>query len=82
MAITLEKFVEVTGAEEVAGNVIVGIMSTRKIVGSVAGGVFSLTDEGKEIADQIEVGTYGEPEVFEEVVEKPAKTAKPAKADK
>lgn len=71
MAITLEKFVEVTGAEEVAGNVIVGAMAGRKLVGRVEAGVFSLNDAGQAIAAEIEAGTYGKvvtAEAVEEVV--------------
>lgn len=54
MAITLEKFVELTNAEEVAGNVIVGIMADRKIVGKVEGGVFNLNEEGQALMAELE----------------------------
>lgn len=81
MAITLEKFIKVTNAEEVAGNVIIGVMADRKIVGSVTEGVFSFNDEGKKILEEIEAGTYGveASEVVEEPVVKAAKPAKEAK---
>ena len=51
MAITVAEFVAKTGAEEVAGNIILGAMADRKIVGSVTDGVFSFNDEGKKIIE-------------------------------
>jgi hypothetical protein len=55
MALSYEQFMEATGAELVAGNIIVGIMATRKKVGSLGDdGVFSLNDDGKALAEQIE----------------------------
>ena len=75
MAITVAEFVAKTGAEEVAGNIILGAMADRKIVGSVTDGVFSFNDEGKKIIEELEAGTYGE--AVEEVKEvKPAAKAK------
>ena len=73
MTMTIEKFIKLTNAEEVAGNLIVGIMSTRKIVGSVTDGVFSFNDEGKKIIEELEAPK----EAVEVVAEaKPAKAAK------
>lgn len=89
MAISLQEFVKATNAEEVGGNVIVGIMSTRKIVGKIENGAFNLNEEGQKIAAEIEAGTYDkaslvpvvEEEVTaEEVVAKPA-AKKAAKAE-
>jgi hypothetical protein len=55
MALSYEQFMEASGAELVAGNIIVGIMATRKKVGSLGDdGVFSLNDDGKALAEQIE----------------------------
>lgn len=55
MALSYEQFMEATGAELVAGNIIVGIMSERKKVGSLGDdGVFSLNDDGKALVEQIE----------------------------
>lgn len=55
MAISFEQFMEATGAELVAGNIIVGIMADRKKVGSLDDdGVFNLNDDGKMLADEIE----------------------------
>jgi len=55
MAISFEQFMEATGAELVAGNIIVGVMGDRKKVGSLNDeGVFNLNDEGKLLADEIE----------------------------
>lgn len=46
---------EATGAELVAGNLIHGIMSTRKKVGTLGDdGVFNLNDDGKALAEEIE----------------------------
>ena len=54
MALSYEEFVKATGAEVVAGNLIVGIMANRKIVGSILDGSFTLNDEGRALADEIE----------------------------
>jgi hypothetical protein len=55
MAISFEQFMEATGAEICAGNIIVGIMSDRRKVGELGtDGVFSLTDEGKAMAEEIQ----------------------------
>jgi hypothetical protein len=55
MAISFEQFMEATGAEICAGNIIVGIMGDRRKVGELGtDGVFSLTDEGKAMADEIQ----------------------------
>ena len=55
MAISFEQFMEATGAELVAGNIIVGVMANRKKVGSLDDdGVFNLNDDGKALADEIE----------------------------
>jgi hypothetical protein len=57
MAIGFDQFMEATGAELVAGNIIVGIMANRKKVGSLNDdGVFNLNDDGKAMADEIEAG--------------------------
>jgi hypothetical protein len=57
MAIGFDQFMEATGAELVAGNIIVGIMAARKKVGSLNDdGVFNLNDDGKAMADEIEAG--------------------------
>lgn len=56
MAMTLEEFVKRTGAEEVAGNIIVGVMADRKIIGTVADGTFNLNADGQEILKALEAG--------------------------
>jgi len=57
MAIGFDQFMEATGAELVAGNIIVGIMGSRKKVGSLDDdGVFNLNDDGKALADEVEAG--------------------------
>jgi hypothetical protein len=55
MAISFEQFMEATGAEICAGNIIIGVMGDRRKVGELGtDGVFSLTDEGKEMAEEIQ----------------------------
>jgi hypothetical protein len=55
MAISFEQFMEATGAEICAGNIIIGMMADRRIIGRLeSDGVFSLTDEGKAMADEIQ----------------------------
>jgi len=55
MAISFEQFMEATGAEICAGNIIIGVMSDRRKVGELGtDGVFSLTDEGKTMAEEIQ----------------------------
>lgn len=55
MSLSYEQFVAATSAELVGGNLIVGAAAGRKKVGSLSDdGVFSLTDEGRELIAQIE----------------------------
>jgi hypothetical protein len=55
MALSFEKFMELSGADLVAGNIIVGIMADRKKVGTLGDdGVFNLNDEGKALAEELE----------------------------
>jgi hypothetical protein len=67
MAISYQEFLAKTKAERVAGQLIVGIMGKRQVVGTYKGGVLNLTDAGKEYLANLE------PEVVEE---KPKKTRK------
>lgn len=82
MALSYEQFMEATGAELVAGNIIVGTMGDRKKVGSLGDdGVFSLNDDGKALAEQVEAApaekaTRGRKKA--EVADAPAETATPA----
>ena len=71
MAITLEDFVKQTNAEEVAGNIIIGIMATRRIVAKIENGSFNLNEEGQKIVAEIEAGTFNVAELAP-VVDKPA----------
>lgn len=55
MALSFEKFMEMSGADLVAGNIIVGMMGDRKKVGSLGDdGVFNLNDDGKALAEELE----------------------------
>ena len=67
MAISFEQFMEATGAEICAGNIIIGIMADRRIIGRLeSDGVFSLTDEGKAMADKIQENSIKKPRKKEE----------------
>ena len=56
MALSYEQFMELSGAELCAGNIIVGIMADRKKVGTLGDdGVFKLNDEGKALAEELEI---------------------------
>ena len=66
MSITIEKLLEVPGAELVGGNVVAGIMADRKTLGRTnEDGVLTVTKEGQEAV---------------EALEKPKKAAKEVKA--
>lgn len=55
MALSFEKFMDLSGADLVAGNIIVGIMGDRKKVGTLGDdGVFNLNDDGKALAEELE----------------------------
>jgi hypothetical protein len=73
MAMTQQEFIEKTGCEVVCDQLIMGIGPSRRIVGSIKDGTFTLTDEGQEVLAQLEGQTEepktrrrrkaGEPEV-------------------
>lgn len=71
MALSYEQFVEMSGCEVVAGNLIVGIQSTRKIVGTNLDGTFILNEEGLALAADLEAAAAAPAE----------KTARRKKAD-
>lgn len=55
MALSYEQFMEASGAELCAGNIIVGMMGDRKKVGALGDdGVFNLNEEGKALAEELE----------------------------
>ena len=55
MALSYEQFMEASGAELCAGNIIVGVMGDRKKVGTLGDdGVFNLNDDGKALAEDLE----------------------------
>lgn len=53
MAMTFEAFLKAANAEFVAGNIIVGVMADRKIVGTYDG-VFQLNADGQAILEALE----------------------------
>ena len=62
MALSFEKFMEASGAELCAGNIIVGIMGDRKKVGSLGDdGLFNLNDDGKALAEELEAAAAEKP---------------------
>lgn len=55
MALSFEQFMEASGADLCAGNIIVGFMGDRKKVGTLGDdGVFNLNDDGKALAEELE----------------------------
>lgn len=76
MALSYEQFMEATGAELVAGNIIVGALADRKKVGALGDdGVFNLNDDGKAIADEIEASGGKRTRKKADVTEAPAAPA-------
>lgn len=72
MAMTFEEFQQRTGAELVAGNVIVGNLADRKIVGSYDG-AFNLNEAGQTLLAELEAAPAAD--------EKPAGRKKKAAAE-
>lgn len=72
MALNYEQFLELSGAEVVCGNLIVGVLGTRKIVGSVLDGTFQLNEAGQELSAELEAAPA--------VAEKPTRRKKDAEA--
>lgn len=54
MAISYSEFLAKTGAEEVCDQLIVGVGPTRRMVGFVKEGTFTITDEGQELLAELE----------------------------
>lgn len=54
--VTLKEFLAKSGAELVAGNLIVGTLTDRRIVGDVRDGTFFLNEEGQKILAAMEAG--------------------------
>lgn len=68
MALSYDRFVELTGCEVVAGNLIIGQQAGRKVLGSNMDGLFELNEEGLKLAAELEAAA--------EVVEKPTSRRK------
>lgn len=56
MSLSLDKFIEITGAEMVGGRLIVGERDDRRFVGSVEDGVFTLNEDGQRLQAAFEAG--------------------------
>lgn len=74
MAMTLEEFMQRTNAELVAGNIIVGALANRKLVGTYDG-TFNLNEAGQELLAELEGRTTAAEEPVEE---KPTRSRKKA----
>jgi hypothetical protein len=53
MAMTFDQFMEASGAESVAGNIIHGVMADRKFLGTYDG-VFQLNEAGQTMLEELE----------------------------
>jgi len=53
MAMTFDQFMEASGAEFVAGNIIHGVMAERKFLGTYDG-VFQLNEAGQAMLEKLE----------------------------
>lgn len=73
MAISYERFVELTGCEVVAGNLISGTQSGRKLLGTNIDGTFELTEEGQAALAKLEEA----PEPAEKPVSRRKKAEEP-----
>jgi hypothetical protein len=54
MAMTLSEFVKASGAQIVAGRLIVGERQERRFVGSTENGTFNLNEEGQALQEELE----------------------------
>jgi hypothetical protein len=54
MALTYEQFMAKTGAQKVAGQLIVGKKANRKLVGTYKNSIFNLNDEGKKYLAELD----------------------------
>lgn len=54
MSLTYEQFMAKTGAQKVAGQLIVGKKATRKLVGTYKNGIFNLNDDGKKYLAELD----------------------------
>jgi hypothetical protein len=54
--VTLQEFVKRSGAEMVGGNLIVGSLTDRRIVGNVQDGTYFLNEDGHKILRAMEQG--------------------------
>ena len=57
MSLTIDQFIAATGAELAGDKLILGVASTRRFVGGLENGVFTLNAEGQAIAAEIQSGT-------------------------
>lgn len=54
--VSINEFITRSGAELVAGNLIVGLMEDRRIIGTVGDGTYFLNDEGHKVLRAMEQG--------------------------
>jgi hypothetical protein len=61
MAISYQEFLKKTNAEEVCDQLIVGVGPTRKMIGFVKDGSFTITDEGHALLAELDGQTAEAP---------------------
>lgn len=59
MTMTVEQFIKLSGAEEVGGNLVIGVGPNRKFAAIVVDGVFEWTEDGKAMMAELEDSDSG-----------------------
>jgi hypothetical protein len=59
MTMTVEQFIKLSGAEEVGGNLVIGVGPNRKFAGIVVDGVFEWTEDGRAMMAELEDSDSG-----------------------
>lgn len=54
MTMTVEQFIKLSGAEEVGGNLVIGVGPNRKFAAMIVDGVFEWTEDGKAMMAELE----------------------------
>jgi hypothetical protein len=56
---TVEQFIKLSGAEEVGGNLVIGVGPNRKFAAMLVDGVFEWTEDGKAMMAELEDSDTG-----------------------
>lgn len=59
MTMTVEQFIKLSGAEEVGGNLVIGVGPNRKFAATVVDGVFEWTEDGRAMMAELEDSDSG-----------------------